>query len=415
MSSAVLRCLSAIAAVLLVTGGGCGGGTALRTDGGGSTGSAGQGAASGAGGETGICEAGCLCFHPPQACPAGCYSSPTVYCSNGGPFQGVDGGGSSDAATSECQGPINCPAAIIGEVSVPSDLMASLTGVSTEAPCMTSLASGDAVEVLVDGAIPPGTMTTCQVHGTLSDGTKVVASISFQPLSGCCSSQSTAINSPAAFMRVGDKCATSGAGVSPVVVSNDPRCPSTWSSLAPNGLPAICSVSGLICTYPEGQGECAPDGAALKWWTDGASPACSETAPKVGSACGVPGLICEYITGPPNGGSGFTTNYCCDGSSCAWTVQSGGGCPNGNTCGAIQASDYDQSCGTDSDCVVEPEGDFCVANRCTDCGNAVVSVKAQAQYEADLASKISVPFDCPCPSGPRAVCNHGKCATASFP
>jgi hypothetical protein len=26
-----------------------------------------------------------------------------------------------------------------------------------------------------------------------------------------------------------------------------------------------------------------------------------------------------------------------------------------------------------------------------------------------------VPFDCPCPSGPRGVCNHGKCATASFP
>jgi hypothetical protein len=81
-------------------------------------------------------------------------------------------------------------------------------------------------------------------------------------------------------------------------------------------------------------------------------------------------------------------------------------------CGTIMASDYDQSCATDADCVPEPEGDFCVA-QCTNCAGAVISVKAQAQYEADLASKISTPVDCPCPLGPRAVCNHGKCATGT--
>jgi hypothetical protein len=192
-------------------------------------------------------------------------------------------------------------------------------------------------------------------------------------------------------------------------VSNDPHCPSGWTATAPGGIPATCTVNGLICTYPEGQAECAPDGAVLKWWTNGESTDCSETAPKVGSACGMPGLDCQYITGPPT--SNFTTNYCCNGNSCAWSLQGGTGCPNGNTCGTIKASDYDQSCASDSDCVTEPEGDFCGA-QCTNCPGAVISVMAQAQYEADLASKISMPADCPCPLGPRAVCNHGKCATA---
>jgi hypothetical protein len=202
-------------------------------------------------------------------------------------------------------------------------------------------------------------------------------------------------------------------------VSNDPRCPSAWSSLwsrlPSTGFPATCLVNGLICTYPEGQGECAPDGAVLKWWTGGADPACSETAPKVGTACGVPGLSCGYITGPPTLESEFVTSYCCDGTRCTWAIEQGNGCPNGNICGTIKASDYDQSCTLDSDCVTEPEGNFCESNHCTNCAGAVISVKAQAQYEADLASKISTPFICPCPLGPSAVCNHGRCATALAP
>jgi hypothetical protein len=83
-------------------------------------------------------------------------------------------------------------------------------------------------------------------------------------------------------------------------------------------------------------------------------------------------------------------------------------------CGTIQASSYDQSCGADSDCVAEPEGDFCGANKCTNCANAVISVKSQAQYEADLANKISTPITCPCPAPRPPVCDHGKCAFGSF-
>jgi hypothetical protein len=194
--------------------------------------------------------------------------------------------------------------------------------------------------------------------------------------------------------------------------SNDPGCPATWSEISPGGIPATCTSSGLICTYQQGQAECALDGATLKWWPVGATTGCAETAPGLGAACSSPGLTCEYITGPPEGS--FTTSYCCDGAPCAWTLQGSNGCPNGNSCGAISTSDYDQSCTTDADCVIEPEGDFCQANKCTDCGGGAINVKGQAQYEADLASKISHPFLCPCPVGPQAVCNQGRCALGAL-
>ena len=59
----------------------------------------------------------------------------------------------------------------------------------------------------------------------------------------------------------------------------------------------------------------------------------------------------------------------------------------GGSCGAISTSDYDQSCSVSSDCVLEPSGDFCQSNQCTNCIGGAISVTVQAQYEADLASR----------------------------
>src|SRR5580698_5083762 len=101
--------------------------------------------------------------------------------------------------------------------------------------------------------------------------------------------------------------------------SNDPGCPSTWSDVSPAGFPAVCATNGLICTYPEGQAECSPDGSVMKWATVGATAGCAETSPQVGAACSSPGLTCEYITGPAALVSTFVTSYCCDGTRCAWT------------------------------------------------------------------------------------------------
>ncbi len=192
-------------------------------------------------------------------------------------------------------------------------------------------------------------------------------------------------------------------------VSRDPRCPS-WSDLNDAaGIPNVCQNNGLICMYPEGQAECAPDGAVLKWWPIGLNSGCPEGPPKVATACTSRGGTCDYITGPPGAVSTFLTTYCCDGDDSLWELNPDGGCPNGNTCGTIRAADYDQSCSVDSDCVGVHEGDLCDANQCTNCTNAAIRSSAEAKYQADFAAKVATSVVCPCPSGPPVTCAKGVC------
>jgi hypothetical protein len=46
---------------------------------------------------------------------------------------------------------------------------------------------------------------------------------------------------------------------------------------------------------------------------------------------------------------------------------------------------------------------------CTNCVNAQINVKAQAQYEAELKKAITKPNICPCPVPGPAACTNGKC------
>jgi hypothetical protein len=93
-----------------------------------------------------------------------------------------------------------------------------------------------------------------------------------------------------------------------------------------------------------------------------------------------------------------------------------GALPDNNSCVPIRAADYDQSCAVDSDCVNEPEGNFCgTVNMCTDCPGAAISVKAQRQYEGDLAKNTPNPVTCPCPLPPSAFCNNGQCRPGFLP
>lgn len=190
---------------------------------------------------------------------------------------------------------------------------------------------------------------------------------------------------------------------------NDPRCPANWSDIVSGGDPQICSVNGLVCTFPDGQAECAPDGPRPKWSPIMRQRGCTELSPDADAGCCSPGLECSYITGPPISGAPSLTAYCCDGTSLRWGLQ-GSFCPNGNTCGTITASDYDQSCSSDSDCVGVPEGDLCDPDLCIDCVGGAINVSAQSQYQADLQSKNSgAPMVCSCPMGPRVACNSGTC------
>jgi sulfatase modifying factor 1 len=66
----------------------------------------------------------------------------------------------------------------------------------------------------------------------------------------------------------------------------------------------------------------------------------------------------------------------------------------------ILASDYDQSCTSDSDCVGVTAGNFCGSNPTCNCGGFTdaISVNALAQFNADVAKTPSGPqVTCPCP------------------
>ncbi|MGA7123971.1 MAG: hypothetical protein WBY94_27970 [Polyangiaceae bacterium] len=84
----------------------------------------------------------------------------------------------------------------------------------------------------------------------------------------------------------------------------------------------------------------------------------------------------------------------------------------------IQASNYDQSCTTDSDCVAVAEGSFCYpgAGRCP---SAAIRTSALTQYQADVSKTFAaacVVFgDCAISVGP--CCRAGICqlGVACFP
>src|SRR5580700_4897236 len=76
----------------------------------------------------------------------------------------------------------------------------------------------------------------------------------------------------------------------------------------------------------------------------------------------------------------------------------------------IQASNYDQSCTTDTDCVWVAEGNFCYPGA-TNCPNATISKSANAQYQADVAktraASCYAPGSCGGNFGP--CCVNGMC------
>ena len=80
----------------------------------------------------------------------------------------------------------------------------------------------------------------------------------------------------------------------------------------------------------------------------------------------------------------------------------------GGSC-SIRASDYDQSCQSDSDCVEVVEGDFCGQSPCL-CPNAAIRVSAESAYNAELSKLLPTsPVLCNCPIDFGPHCNGGVC------
>ncbi|HEX8796038.1 MAG TPA: hypothetical protein VF765_34045 [Polyangiaceae bacterium] len=79
----------------------------------------------------------------------------------------------------------------------------------------------------------------------------------------------------------------------------------------------------------------------------------------------------------------------------------------------VMASDYDQTCSEDTDCVNVGEVLTCPANECSFCRIETISTRAAAQYMATFAlSTAAIPTDsvpCGCPDEGRACCIRGRC------
>ncbi len=80
----------------------------------------------------------------------------------------------------------------------------------------------------------------------------------------------------------------------------------------------------------------------------------------------------------------------------------------------VDASEWDKSCSSDSDCVIVHEGDVCA--RCI-CGGTPVNVSEEPKYREALESIDCNPgpSDCDCPLASDAWCDAGTCEVGTNP
>ena len=81
---------------------------------------------------------------------------------------------------------------------------------------------------------------------------------------------------------------------------------------------------------------------------------------------------------------------------------------------SMSASQYDNSCNVDSDCVGVPEGDPCAGNCLSVCFTAALNARVAHQYLADLralmaADKDPILCQCPCIAA-QPYCCRGSCS-----
>ena len=175
------------------------------------------------------------------------------------------------------------------------------------------------------------------------------------------------------------------------------------------------------------------------------SPSTSPSAQAAGSSCNAAGGSCllggatcdvpaassaQDCNGPSFNQAGA---FCClafDGGVSSDGATSAGDASRGNadaspgdagttgsaSCAIVLASQYDQSCIVDSDCVGVGEVPSCPAAACDSCITAAVNKSAAAQYgkvfeEAFASSPPGTLCGCNCESSP--ACSNGKCQARS--
>jgi hypothetical protein len=99
--------------------------------------------------------------------------------------------------------------------------------------------------------------------------------------------------------------------------------------------------------------------------------------------------------------------------ACSSASSTSGGGPT-----TIKASDYNQTCQSNADCVLVNDGDLC---GCLACGSAAINHSAQAQFQADADQRkkscSGPPTACPAIACAYAVavCNAGICGICRTP
>ena len=167
------------------------------------------------------------------------------------------------------------------------------------------------------------------------------------------------------------------------------------------GVLAACASDSATSRSEAGSGTSADAGA------EASGPAACAAA---GGTCIAlsPPDTCSRV-GPPDCNPGqITRNWVC----CLGSISTS--CTDANV-QMVQASNYDQSCKTSSDCVAVGVGDAC--NPCVlACPNAVISATAKAQYMSDVArtsgwADLQDPKfpGCGCGAWPIPCCVGGRC------
>jgi hypothetical protein len=89
-----------------------------------------------------------------------------------------------------------------------------------------------------------------------------------------------------------------------------------------------------------------------------------------------------------------------------------GSAPSATSC-LLLASDYDQTCSVDMDCVNVGEVLMCPVNECSFCRIETISTRGAAQYMAAFSqATATIPADadtCSCPAEGRPCCVSGQC------
>jgi hypothetical protein len=81
-------------------------------------------------------------------------------------------------------------------------------------------------------------------------------------------------------------------------------------------------------------------------------------------------------------------------------------------CSPVLASDYDQSCAVDTDCVTVGEVPSCPAFACDGCGTEAINKNVMAQYMTAFSQAFASKAPgtgCGCGGGQGPCCRSGKC------